>query len=125
MSKEVKAFKEALEKSAFDAAFNRKALLRDGPVGRCLDKVWNTLHDIEYDLTETKRDYYDAAHFIDGPARKDAEAMIKKIEDAVKELENISKKTFDELAKAETKFVKKFGDPGEYSDQMRAKIFPR
>jgi len=104
---------------------SREAALRDGPVGRYLDKVWNDLHDIEYDLKETTSDYYDAEHFMGGPAEKDARDMIKKIEAAVKELENISKKTFADLVEAEAKFVKEFGDPAEYSDQMRAEIFPR
>jgi hypothetical protein len=103
----------------------RRATLTDGPVGRVLDKVWNRVHDIEHALDQSTRDYYDAAHFVDGPAEKDAQAVIKKIEACVKELENISHKTFKELVDAEQKFVKEYGDPAKYSDQMRAKIFPR
>ncbi len=112
-------------RKAFEKAVSREAALRDGPVGRYLEKVWNDLHDIEYDLQRTDEDYDDAAHFVDGPARKDAQAMLKKINEAVKEVKNITSKTFTDLVDAEAKFVKEFGDPAEYSDQMRREIFPR
>lgn len=109
----------------FQASREKRALLTDGPIGRVLDKVWNNVHDIEYDLEHTLKDYDDAAHFMGGPAQHDAQAMIKKIQAAVKELENVSKKTFNDLAEAEADFVKKHGEPSEYADQMRKKTFPR
>lgn len=104
------------------------AALRDGPVGRFLLKHWNDLHDVERELEETIRSYADAEHFMGGPAEKAAEAMIKQIKAAVKALEDISMGddgVFGKLAEAEREFVKKFGEPSDYSDQMRREIFPR
>ena len=104
---------------------DKTAILVAGPIGRVLNKVWNQVHDIEYDLKNTARDYADAAHFMGGPAEEDAEAMLKEINAAVKALEGISKGVFNKLAAAEAEFVKKHGEPGKYSDDMRRKIFPR
>ncbi len=99
--------------------------LTDGPVGRALEKYWNQVHDVEYALSQTVRDYDDAAHFVDGPARHDAQEMIKKIQAAVKDLEHFTMHTLNELAKAEDTFVKKYKEPSEYADEMRKKTFPR
>lgn len=100
-------------------------MMTDGPVGRVLHKVWNDVHDIENDLEQTLQDYDDAAHFMGGPAEHDAKEMIKKIQAAVKDLETLAKTTFNDLLDAETEFVKKHGEPGDYADQMRKKTFPR
>lgn len=102
-----------------------KAMLDQGPVGRVLLERWNQLHDIEYDLQQTVREYADAEHFLDGPAERDAKEMIKKIEAAVKELEGISKGTFQKLVDAEEAFVKKHGEPSAYADSQRRQNFPR
>lgn len=104
---------------------SKTALLKDGPVGRLLDKTWNVLHDIESDLEHTVRDYDDAAHFMGGPAERDAKEMVRKIQACVKELEHISHKTFSDLIDAEADFVKRYGEPGQYADTMRNKTFPR
>jgi len=111
-------------RKAFESAIKRKAILTEGPVGRVLDKVWNDIHDIEDALMGTVRPYDNAASYLDRPARRDAEAMIRMIKGAVKELERVSMKTFGQLADAERKFVKEFGDPDEYADQMSREIFP-
>lgn len=109
----------------FQASQSKRAFLTDGPIGRVLNKVWNNVHDIEYDLEQTLKDYDDAAHFMGGPAEHDAKEMIKKIQAAVKDLEKVSKSTFNDLADAESAFVKKYGEPSDYADQMRKKTFPR
>lgn len=106
-------------------AMGRQANLRDGPVGRVLDKVWKILYDIEYELRQSAYDYHDAAHFRGGPAQKDAEKMIALIEECVEQIEHVSGVTFKELAEAEKKFVKQFRDPADYSDSMREETFSR
>jgi len=116
----VKAFEDALRK----ASQSKTAILGEGPVGRVLKKVWNRLHDIQYEIDKTDQDYQDAAHFSGQAAEKDAQAMIKKIKACVEDLNTLTHKTLNELAEAEAEFVKKHGDPGEYSDRMRREIFP-
>ena len=111
-----------MEKYSYDR--RKVALLTGGPVGRVLHKVWNRLHDIQYAIDQTDKDYQDAAHFSGRPAEKDAEAMIKKIRAVVEDLNTLTHKTLNELAEAEAKFVEKHGEPGAYSDKMRAEIFP-
>lgn len=101
------------------------AELKDGPVGRALLPKWNDLHDLGYDLESTLKDYDDAAHFQGGPAQRDAEGMIKKIQAVTKELEDFATDKLNALVVAEANFVKKYGEPSEYADQMRAKVFPR
>lgn len=103
----------------------KHAALDEGPVGRVLNKCWNQLHDMEYDLRQTLRDYSDAAHFMDGPAERDAKEMIKKIEAVAKAIDKLAKDDFNDLADAEAAFVKKHGEPSSYSDDMRRQIFPR
>lgn len=103
----------------------KTATLDQGPVGRALQKHWNQLHDAEYDLTQTARDYGDAAHFMGGPAEHDAKDMLKKIETLAKEIDQLASKKFNEIVEAEARFVKKYGEPGDYADQMRNKTFPR
>lgn len=116
----VKAFEDALRK----ASQSKTAILGHGPVGRVLNKVWNDLHDIQSEIDKTDQDYQDAAHFSGRPAEKDAQVMIKKIRACVEDLNTLTHKTLNELAEAEADFVKKHGDPGDYSDKMRADIFP-
>jgi len=103
----------------------KQAMLNDGPVGLVLNQHWNKLHDIEYDLKQSIRDYADAAHCMDGPAEHDAKEMIKKIEAVAKLIDNLAKEDFNNLADAEAKFIKKHGDPATYSDKQRREIFPR
>ncbi len=112
-----------MERYSYDRR-DKVAVLTHGPVGRVLSKVWNHLHDIQYDLDKTDQDYQDAAHFGGGPAEKDAQAMIKRIRACVADLNTLTHKTLNELAEAEAEFVKKHGEPGAYSDRMRAEIFP-
>jgi hypothetical protein len=116
----VKAFEDALR----NASHPKTAILDHGPVGRVLNKVWNRLHDIQSEIEKTDQDYQDAAHFSGRPATKDAQAMIKKIQACVADLNTLTHKTLNELAEAEAEFVKKHGEPGDYSDKMRAEIFP-
>ncbi len=103
----------------------KQAAISDGPVGRVLNEVWNKMHDVEYKLEHTLKDYDDVAHFADGPAHKDATEMIKKIQAAHKELEHLTMHTFNDLLEAESKFVAKFKDPSDYADKMRKQVFPR
>lgn len=107
------------------AATRRTALLNKGPVGRALEKHWNQIHDAEYDLSQTVKDYGDAAHFMGGTAEHDAKEMIKKIDALAKELDQLASKKFNELVEAEARFVEKHGEPGDYADEMRKKTFPR
>jgi len=107
------------------AATRRTALLDKGPVGRALQKHWNQIHDAEWDLTQTVKDYDDAAHFMGGPAEHDAKDMIKKIDSLAKEIDQLASKKFNELVEAEARFVSKYGEPGDYADEMRKKTFPR
>ncbi len=107
------------------AAAVRTALLEGGPVGRALMKTWNELHDMEYDLKMTLREYGDAAHFSGGPAQHDAQAMIKKIEDVAKQIDHLASHVLTGLTDAEAAFVKKHGEPSAYADDMRKKTFPR
>lgn len=104
---------------------HRIARLDAGPVGRVLAEKWNSVHDIEYDLNKATESYYDAAHFMGGPAEKAAKLMIKEVEAVVSELKTISMRRFNALTDLEDRFVTKYGDPKDYADQMRAKIFPR
>ena len=103
----------------------KTALLKDGPVGRVLSEVWNKVHDVEHDLKQTLRDYGDAEHFMGGPAEHASKEMIKKIEAALKDLSHLTMHTFNDLINTEGEFVKKFGDPKEYANEMRKKTFPR
>jgi hypothetical protein len=112
-----------MEKYSYDRR-GKVAMLGHGPVGRVLNKVWNQLHDIQYEIDKTDQDYQDAAHFSGKPGEKDAQAMIKKIKACVDDLNTLTHKTLNELAEAEAEFVKKHGEPGDYSDKMRAEIFP-
>jgi hypothetical protein len=106
-------------------ASGKTAMLDKGPIGRALAKHWNQLHDAEYDLTQTVKDYDDAAHFGGGPAEHDAKEMIKKIDAIAKEIDQLASKKFNELVEAEARFVEKHGEPSDYADKMRKKTFPR
>ncbi len=96
-----------------------------GPVGRALEKHWNQIHDAEYDLDHSWKDYDHAASFSGGPARHDAQEMIKKIQAAHKELEHVTMKTFSDLVDAEAAFIKKYGEPSDYVREQQQKTFPR
>lgn len=111
----------------FASGTSRKAFLSDGPIGRVLEKWWNELHDLEYDLKKTIQDYSSASSYGDGPAVKDAKAVIKQIEDGIQALQKIADSggVFDDLVKAEEGFTKKYGDPAAYVEQQRAKMFSR
>lgn len=103
----------------------KTALLEGGPIGRALMKTWNQLHDMEYDLKQTLRDYGDAAHFMGGPAEHDAHAMIKKVEEVAKQIDHLAHHELTGLTDAEEAFVKKYGEPSDYADKMRKQVFPR
>ena len=90
-----------------------------------MEQHWNMVHDLEHDLERTMRDYDDAAHFMGGPAEREAKEMLRKIQTCVKELKQVSHKSFADLVDAEGAFVKKFGEPGVYADTQRAQVFPR
>jgi hypothetical protein len=100
------------------------AALSDGPVGRALQPVWNRLHDLETDLETAAHEYDVAGSYIGKPAERDAKDMVRKIQEVVKELEALSMKKFDQLVDAEAKFLRKYGKPDVYVDQVRREIFP-
>jgi hypothetical protein len=107
------------------SASARTAALSDGPIGRILEKWWDEVHDLEYQLKMADRDYHDAAHFSGRPAEHDAKNLIKMLEGAVRDLEHVTTHVFADLVNTEAAFIKKHGAPDEYSDKMRAEIFPR
>lgn len=102
----------------------KTALLKDGPVGRVLDQYWNTLHDLEADLSKVLGEYDIAASY-PGDAKDDAKAMMKKIEAVQKAIEKITSDSFHDLVQAESKFVGTFGEPDSYAEGQRRSIFPR
>jgi hypothetical protein len=104
---------------------SKTALIDDGPVGRALNEHWNTVHDISHALKETKRDYIDAESFMGGPGQRDAVRVLEKINETVRELDNIAKRTFSDLLDEETAFIKKHGEPSEYAAGQRREMFPR
>jgi hypothetical protein len=99
------------------------AVLRDGPVGRVLDKYWNTIHDLEYDLDNALKDYDEAMSYRGKPGEKDAREMFAEIQ-GIKAMLTRLTQAFSGISKGEAEFVKRWGEPTEYAADMRAEIFP-
>jgi len=102
----------------------KKGALRDGPVGEVLDRYWNTIHELESDLTDAINEYDTAASYAGGPGRQDAQAMLKEIQLVINQLEALSTRAFSKLVDAESKFVREHGTPEDYTERMRDEMFP-
>lgn len=103
----------------------KEARLKDGPAGRILDKYWNTLHDLERELEMVAKDYDEAMSYRGGPGGRSAGVVHTKVVQAKDAVARIADKLFGEVAQAEAKFVKDFGEPGEYVADQSRKMFPR
>lgn len=106
---------------------DRVAGLKDGPVGRALDRHWNTFHDLEDELLRASSEYDTAASYRGKPGERPAQKMMKQVQDAIRAIKQITNSggVFDKLFDTEAAFVKKFGEPSAYSDKIRREIYPR
>lgn len=102
---------------------DKTAALKDGPAGRVLDKYWNILHDLEYDLEKVLQEYDVAMSYRGGPGAKAARLAYEKIDMAKRAVDKVASDLFDDVFRAEDKFVKQFGEPSEYVVQQRNEMF--
>lgn len=102
---------------------DKEAALKDGPVGRVLDKYWNILHDLEYDLEKVLQEYDVAMSYRGGPGAKAARLAYEKIDMTKRAVDKVASGLFDDVLRAEDKFVKQFGEPSEYVAQQRNERF--
>lgn len=97
------------------------------PAGKHVDKIWNTLHDLEYALKTAGHEYDVAASYRGKPGEKEAKKVLAAIDATLKAIQDLADSggTFDKLVDAELKFVKKYGTPEDYADRIRTEIYPR
>lgn len=100
------------------------AALKDGPVGEVLDKNWNTIHDIEDQLSDAAHSYDVASSYHGKVGEQEAKSVLNEINNVVKKLNELSKE-FEKLAREESIFIKKYGHPDVYSENIRKEIYPR
>ena len=115
------------ERKAILAGLSKSARA-SGPIEDALEDKWNSLHDFEYALDRAAREYDVAASYSGGKGRKDAQKMLKMINDLTEALEAISSGDdglLNRLWEAEMEFVEKHGTPYEYAEAQRDRIFPR
>lgn len=104
-------------------ASTKSAALQDGPLGRVLDNYWNTLHDMEQDLENVASKYDMAGSYGGGPGQREAKYLMDAINRVKADLEKISMRQLGKLAKLESDFIKKFGDPDDYVEGQRDSLF--
>lgn len=113
------------ERKAILAGLSKSARAR-GPIWvDVLKDRWNDLHDFESALDGVAQEYDVAASYTSGDGRRDAQKMLRLINDLKEALEAISGGLLSEIMDAEMEFVEKHGTPYEYAEAQRDRIFPR
>lgn len=106
----------------------KNAGMLDGPAGKVLEEYWNTLHDLEHDLEAVIKEYDVAASYRGGPGTRDANLVMDAINKCLTALGKVSSGnspgSFESVMKAEDRFIKAHGDPGDYADQQSREMFP-
>jgi hypothetical protein len=116
------------ERKAILAGLSKSARARGPIYVDVLEDRWNDLHDFERALDGAAQEYDVAASYSGGKGRKDAQKMLKMINDLKEALEAISSGSDGLLSKileAEMEFVKKHGTPYEYAEAQREAMYPR
>jgi len=116
--------KEKVAKELLKMAKNLVAFSEEN-VNEVIKPIWNDLHDLEYQLEAIAHKYDVAASYVGKPGEKEAKKVLKQINEVVKIIKTVTMKEFGELSKMDSVFVKKFGNPDDYSEKMRKEIFPR
>lgn len=99
-------------------SYDRTAAI-DGPLHDVLVNKdwWNRLHDLEDALDRASFHYDRAASYNGGDGEKDAKAALKKIEEVVKKVKDLTsgnRSEFEALIELESDFVKKHGTIDQY-----------
>lgn len=105
-------------------SYDRRTASETSEVKQVLDKRWNDLHDLEYDLEGAAQDFDQAASYAGGEGRQAAQAVLKAVKDAVKAINDLADSggALDKLAEAERAFVQKFGSPKKYIREQQDRM---
>ena len=96
-----------------------------GPLSKVLNKYWNGLHDLEYDLEQVMQEYDGAASLPSTGTRlrseRDAKNMMKAISSTIKAVKALADSggAFDKLLSAESDFINKHGPPEAYRSKTQ------